>query len=158
MASFYGMRRRGAPLDPFSDEARFPSLAEDAQARARSTFGDLQTAGMQHLAALADGPNSIAARNDPLRYGSIFSRQHPGAFDAFRDQQRQQDDAGLARRTVAPAASELSATDRYAARFANPAADAAQPATSVAAQGFGGHNPGRLNRRSVNGVLTFDDY
>jgi hypothetical protein len=155
MASFgYGLRRR-APIDPFSEAARFPSLAQDDQAEAQSTFADLQNAGVQHLAAQADGANSVAARNDPLQYGSVFSRQHPGAFDAFRDSQRQDVSGGLPRRTELTPLTEPSATDRYAARFASQSTDP----SSIATIGQGGHNPGRLLRRGlVNGVPTYDNY
>lgn len=144
-------------LRRLSATQRFPSLFEDQVQAAQQRQADLSGAADAHLAALDEGPNSVAGRNDPLRYGSVFARQHPGAFDAFNDWQRAQDDAGLARRAaapVAPAAPELSATDRYAARFAQPVDTTSIP--PVAAQGFGGHNPGRLNRRSVNGVPTFD--
>jgi hypothetical protein len=118
-----GLRRRGN-ADPFSDEARFPSLVQDQQNSLRQTFGDIQQAGIEHTAAVAGGPNSIAARFDPMNSGSIFSRQYAGAFDAAHDQLLREDpsnnyyNGSLPRRAGNGAAfqigSSLSAMDRDA--------------------------------------------
>lgn len=151
----FGLRRRG-DLDPFSDAARFPSLVQDATNQAQSTMDAIRLAGAQHTLAEAGGAGSVAARNDPLRYGSVFARENPGVFDAFRAQEREQaapDVSGIQRRFDTPA--EPSATERYAARFGY-GTDTAPPAAAPAAAAPSSYTPGRLQRRLVNGIPTYD--
>ena len=160
----YGLRRRGE-VDPFSTAARFPSLTQDAMAQAQSTMDAIRQAGAQHTLAEAGGANSIAARNDPLRHGSVFARENPGVLDAFRAQENAAaapDAGGIQRRLDAP--TEPSATDRYAARYGYdtpttpPGAPAAAPPTpgTPAATSLSGYTAGRLQRRLVNGIPTYD--
>jgi hypothetical protein len=156
----YGLRRRGE-VDPFSTAARFPSLTQDATAQAQSTMDAIRQAGAQHTLAEAGGANSIAARNDPLRYGSVFARENPGVLDAFRAQENAAaapDAGGIQRRLDAP--TEPSATDRYAARFGydTPTAPAAAPPAlgAPATTSPSSYTPGRLQRRLVNGIPTYD--
>jgi hypothetical protein len=113
------LRRRGAP-DPFSDEARFPTLVQDQQ-------NDL-SAGLDALRARnIFGKNSVEGRFDPLDHGSIFSRQFGGLADSLRDTQERLNPAnsyynganGLQRRDISQGTADLvagpSAIDRYAA-------------------------------------------
>lgn len=123
----FGLQRRGlAPPDPYSEEARFPALYARNQQAASDTLGAVRDAGLQHAAALMSNPGSIAARNDPLQYGSMFSQQFGGAYDAMRDSERQQNPAsgyygGLTRRSS----------------FTQPAADTQPDAATRYAQGMG---------------------
>ena len=110
MASFDDpLRRRrpgDAPLDPFSDAARFPTLVHDQN-------NDAQAVSDQIRAAAIGGPNSVAGRFNPLDAGSIFARNNPGIIDAARDAERQV----LAPRSSAVSTNgpqELSSIDRYA--------------------------------------------
>ena len=58
---------RSSPVDPFSDEARFPTLVKPAPV------------GLQPP---AQPPvfGSVEARNDPTRFGSIESRNDPNQY------------------------------------------------------------------------------
>lgn len=79
-----------AQLDPYSEQARFPTLFDD---RVR----DLATAGEQLVAAQGAPSGSIAARENPMRWGSIFQRENPGIFNAIRESQAAQYQRGLDR-------------------------------------------------------------
>lgn len=157
------MQRRS--LDPFSDAARFPTLQTAGQ--------DLADASAQHTAAVAGGPNSVAARFDPLNEGSIFSRQEPGAYDAAHDQQLQQDPSnnyynggGIARRGDAVAAQpqpQLDATDRYALDTGYQSADSIKGQQGLDAIGRYAIDTGftppapTLRRRVANSSLSFNN-
>jgi len=97
---FTGMKRRGSLADAYGgDAARFSSIFDSQIQPVRDFATDMQAAGLQHQLAVAQGPGSIAARNDPLRdSGTLFARQYPGAYDAFNDASN-----GMQRRSAAPA-------------------------------------------------------
>lgn len=108
-----GLRRRP---DPGSFDARFPGLADDRSSAVDATRRDARSAMQQHMLAQAGGRNSAAAMFDPMKAGSVFSRQYPGLYDAFRDQQRRVDATPPQEASVGiqPRPTEPSAIDRYA--------------------------------------------
>lgn len=107
--------RRGinrVALDPYSEEARFPTLFADR-------MREQQAAQNAFLAAQGAPSGTIAARENPMRWGSIFQRENPGAFNLFREGQAAQYQRGLDRMPLNEGRRQTdrngdSAIDRYA--------------------------------------------